>query len=175
MDRTSSELGPATRILRKILLYARDFGWEVKDAAISSVYDSCEFLRRGVADGNFAQIQTLVLMEAMPFEGGSLRYKRRKPFRARDSGLLIHGADVAGEIAYSVCKYVREKTIAEDAIYMLYAVLRLAVLNQLRSLEVKVNEDFEMCKRISAEEIRGKGFNDGLELLSHWREAAYAG
>lgn len=67
----------------------------------------------------------------MPIGMGGLVSPSRKPFGKPALDLLKHGIDVSGEIAYAVCKHIRKKDAAEEAILMLHDVLRFVVLNNL--------------------------------------------
>jgi hypothetical protein len=100
--------------------------------------------------GEFVSHQTSILMECSPII--TLVAPSRKPLTKRDIDLLKHVINVAGEIAYSVCKYMQNEETAQHAIFALYDLLRFAVLNDLSECEDAVLQEFAQCERISREQ-----------------------
>ena len=74
---------------------------------------------------------------------------------------------MAGDIAYDVCKYVRNEEAAQDAIWALHDLLRFSVLNNLSDCEKDVLHEFAECERIS----RGN-FEPALKHLDLWKQDA---
>lgn len=173
LDSSVKEEGRALEIMRVMQQYARDSGHEIKEGCISFVYETCGWLWRCTGSGDFVSHQTSILLECLPIGVGGLRAASKQSLRKHELELLKHGINVAGEIAYAVCKYIRAKEPAEHAIAMLHDVLRFSVLNGLTACEKQALREFAECERISAQPLReGHAFDVGLQLLSEYKQAA---
>ena len=112
-------------------------------------------------------------MECAPIGFGGLVAPSPKPLGKRDLDLLKHIIDVAGDLAYAVCKYVRNEQAAEHAILMLHNLLRFAILNDLTEFEKEALHEFEECERISQAELNYDApFEAALKRLAFWKEDA---
>ena len=148
----------ALEIMRQVLLFGRFSSHEVKEDCVSFVYETASWLMRGFGSekfvseqsGEFVSHQTSILMECSPII--TLVAPSRKPLTKRDIDLLKHVINVAGEIAYSVCKYMQNEETAQHAIFALHDLLRFAVLNDLSECEDAVLQEFVQCERISREQ-----------------------
>lgn len=163
----------ALEVMRLVMQFARDFDYEVKEQCVSFVYETSDWVRRGVASSDFVSHEASILMECLPVGLGGLVAPSPKPLGRPALKLLKHATDVSGEIAYSICKYLRDKDAAEHAIMLLSDILRFAVLNGLGDCEKAVLIEFNGCERICREHLRtGHPFDAGLELLSYWKKDA---
>jgi hypothetical protein len=148
----------ALEIMRQVLLFGRFSSHEVKEDCVSFVYETASWLMRAFGSekfvseqpGEFVSHQTSILMECSPII--TLVAPSRKPLTKRDIDLLKHVINVAGEIAYSVCKYMQNEEAAHHAIFALHDLLRFAVLNDLSECEEAVLQEFTQCERISREQ-----------------------
>jgi hypothetical protein len=163
----------ALEILSMVHCYSRDFGARVKEECLSTIYDTCNWLRRRVATELIVSYQTSIVTEALPMGFGGLVAPRRKPITAIEMKLLIHAINVAGEICYDMCKYIRDGKIAYEAVVLLADCLRFACLNGLEKIRAEVLNEFEGCTRISGAAFRGEIFKAGLDLLTEWKAWAF--
>lgn len=163
----------ALKIMGIMVQYARDFGYEVKEECISFVYDTASWILRGKVTSDFVFHETAILLECLPIGAGGLVARSRKPLGRRERRLLSHCVDVAGEIAYTVCKYVREKEVTEQAVVLLHDILRFTNLNGLSKYKDQTLWEFSECERICNQKFEGgQAFTDGLELLESWKKIA---
>ncbi|MGH9727899.1 MAG: hypothetical protein ACRD4V_04840 [Candidatus Acidiferrales bacterium] len=168
-----NEEARALEIMRVIEQYARDYRHDVKELCIQFVYETADWLSLGIGSGDFVFQQTSILMECIPIGFGGLVAPSRKPLSKHGRDLLNHAIDIAGEIAYDICKYVRVKAAAEKAIIMLYTILRFTDLNNLAKSKEKMLHEFNECERICKQPgPQGHPFDDGLQLLKLWKEEA---
>jgi len=175
LDSDSSAEPRALELMRMALQFARDFDNEVKQECVSFVYETSDWLRRGISSREFVSHQTSILLECAPIRAGGLVAPSRKPLGEPEVELLDHIVNVAGEVAYAVCKYIRDKKTAEVAIGQLHDLLRFAVLNCLAESERSVLDEFSQCKRISREPLNhGHPFEAGLDLLDIYKKEALA-
>jgi hypothetical protein len=138
----------ALEIMRQVLLFGRYSTYEVKEDCVSFVYETSDWLRRGIrVSKEFVSHQTSILMECSPII--TLVAPSRKPLSKQDLKLLKHIIDVSGEIAYGVCKYTENEEAAQDAIFALHDLLRFAILNDLNEYEKEILREFAECERIS--------------------------
>ena len=161
----------ALEIMRQVLLFGRFSSHEIKEDCVSFVYDTASWLMRAFmpkefASEEFVSHQTSILLECSPII--TLVAPSRKPLTKKDIDLLKHVINVAGDIAYDVCKYVRNEKAAERAILMLHDLLRFSVLNNLSDCEKEVLHEFVQCERISLE----GDFEPALKHLEFWKKDA---
>lgn len=173
LDRGGRAEARALEIMRVVQQFARDFRYEVKELCIQFVYDTTRWLYVSAPSDQFVSHQTSILEECIPIGIGGLVAPSREPLTRHETLLLEHSINVAGEIAYDVCKYLRVRELAESAIMLLYELLLFTDLNRLGSLKDKVLHKFSECERICKEPLRqGHPFKEGLELLHSWRKTA---
>jgi hypothetical protein len=164
----------ALEIMRQVLLFGRFNSHEVKEDCVSFVYETATWMMRGFGSEEFVSHQseefvshqTSILMECAPIQ--TLVAPSRRPLSKRDIELLKHTINVAGEIAYAVCKYIGNEKAATRAIFMLHDLLRFAVLNGLTECEKDVLHEFAECERIS----RQQNFEPALKLLDTSKKEA---
>lgn len=163
----------ALEIMRVIEKFARDFRYDVKELCIQFVYETASWIISRRTSDQFVSHQTSILMECVPIGAGGLRAPSPKPLTKHETRLLEHSIDVAGEIAYDVCKYVRDKDSAEQAIILLHELLLFTDLNNFTRMKNKVLEEFAQCERICKQPLRqGHAFEEGLDLVKSWKETA---
>ena len=155
----------ALEIMRQVLLFGRFSSHEIKEDCVSFVYETATWLMRGTGSEEFVSHQTSILLECSPII--TLVAPSRKPLTKKDIDLLKHIINVAGEIAYAVCKYIGNETAATHAILMLHDLLRFAVLNDLTECEKDVLHEFAECERISR-----RNFEPALKHLDSWKKDA---
>lgn len=161
----------AFEIMRQVVYLGRFSDHEIREDCVSFVYETASWLMRGIRSNEFAWAefvahQTSILMECSPII--TLVAPSRRPLTKRDVDLLKHVIDVAGEIAYAVCKYIQHEEAAHDAIIALSNLLRFAVLNNLSDCKKDVLSEFAQCERISLE----GDFRPGLKELDFWKKHA---
>lgn len=161
----------ALEIMRQVLLFGRFSSHEIKEDCVSFVYETASWLMRGAwSKGSgwkeFVSHQTSILMECSPII--ALVAPSRRPLSKREVDLLKHVINVAGEVAYAVCKYIRNEEAARDAILALSDLLRFSVLNNLRDCEKDVLNEFAQCERISLE----GDFEPAVKHLDFWKKDA---
>jgi hypothetical protein len=153
--------------------FGRDGGYEIKEDCVSFVYETSDWLRRGIGSPEFVSHQTTILLECAPIGIGCLVAPSRQPLGKRDLDLLKHIINVSGDLAYAVCKYIRNKEAAEHAILMLHNVLRFSVLNNLADFEKDALHEFAECERICRQPLNyGLHFEAALKLLDFWKKEA---
>ncbi|HKW61296.1 MAG TPA: hypothetical protein VJN89_02015 [Candidatus Acidoferrum sp.] len=163
----------ALELMRLVMQFGRDGGYEIKEDCVSFVYETSDWLRRGTGSPEFVSHQTTILMECAPIGAGGLVAPSSRPLGKRDLDLLKHIVNVSGDIAYAVCKYIRNKEAAEHAILMLHDLLRFAILNNLTEFEKDALHEFEECERICRHPLNyGVRFEAGLKLLESWKKEA---
>ena len=172
LDSRAKQEPRALELMRLILQFGRDGGYEVKEDCVSFVYETSDWLRRGIGSAEFVSHQTSILMECAPIGAGGL-VAPSPSLSKRDLDLFKHIISVSGDIAYAVCKYVRSKDAAQHAILMLHSVLRFAILNNLPDLEKDALHEFEECERICRQSLNyGALFEEALKLLDHSKKEA---
>lgn len=164
----------ALEIMRVVMQYATfEFNQNVRDACISFVYETTDWLNRGIGSPDFVSHETTILMECAPFGLGGLAAPSRKPLNKRALDLFDHVINVSGEIAYAICKWVRTEETVEPAVQMLSSDLQFAVLNGLAERELTILKEFGNCERICHQRLReGRPFEAGLKLLALWKQEA---
>ena len=162
----------ALELMRLVMQFGRDGSYEIKEDCVSFVYETSDWLRRGIGSKEFVSHQTTILLECAPIGIGGL-VAPSPGLGKRDLDLLKHIINVSGDIAYAVCKYIRNKEGAEHAILMLHNVLRFAVLNKLSEFEKDALHEFEECERICRQPLNyGLHFEAALKLLDFWKKEA---
>jgi len=164
----SNNEGRAAEILSVMHCYARDFGPRVKNECLSSIYGSCNWLRRRATTQILVNLQTIIVFETLPTGFGGLRAPGR-PINRANRDLLSHAINVAGEICYDTCKYVRKKEIAEPAVQLLADILRFTCLNKLEKEKANILHEFDECTRVSETPFFGAAFEAGVNLLKEWK------
>jgi len=154
----------AAEVLAMMHCYARDSGPRVKNECLSAIYSSCNWLRRRAATEVLVNWQTTIVYEALPIRGGGLLAPGRPLIKA-ERDLVSHATNVAGEICYDVCKYVRSEKVAKPAAELLGDILRFVSLNKLEDEKAEVLEEFDQCTRISGAQLLKGPFNAGSRLL----------
>ncbi len=173
LDFRGKEEPRALELMRLVMQFGRDGGHEIEEDCVSFIYETSDWLRRGIGSKEFVSHQTTILSECAPIGIGGLVAPSPKPLGKRDVDLLKHIINVSGDIAYAVCKYIRNKDAAEHAILMLHDVLRFAVLNNLTEFEKDALHEFAECERICRHPLNyGAHFEAGLKLLDFWKKEA---
>jgi hypothetical protein len=151
----------ALEILEMIRLYGRDFGPRVKDECLSAVYEAVYWTQLEVATPALVYAQTTIVGEVLPIGFGGLRHARRKTLTKTGKELISHAIDIAGEIAYAICKYVPEVELLNSAAHRLYSILKFADLNDLAEEKEAILHEFSECIRIAG----ANSFEKGVDLL----------
>jgi hypothetical protein len=162
----------ALEILNTIRLYGRDFGDRVKEECVSAVYEASYWIQCEVVTDTLVDSQTGIVLEVLPIGLGGLRHPRRKAFTKTEKELFSHAINIAGEIAYAVCKYVRQKEVLRPAANLLYSILRFTDLNDLAEHKKQTLHEFAECLRIAETSVRRGTFSEGVELLRERRALA---
>jgi len=158
----------AADILSVMHCYARDFGPRVKDECLSAVYGSTRWLQLQVATELLVNWQTTIVLETLPMKFGGL-VAPGKPLKTKERELLSHAINVAGEICYDACKYVRAEKVAKPAVLLLADILRFANLNRLKKEEAEILHEFDSSTRISRQHLIKGPFEAGIRLLQEWK------
>lgn len=162
----------AMEIMRMIQQFAYSSSPDVKELCVQFTYDTASWLYRRPVSAEFVSQQAAILLECVSPDLDFVAPVRRRLTKP-ELDLLSHCVNVAGEIAYYVCKYVRVKEPAESATMLLYDLLVFTDLNRLSSERDKVLHEFNECERICKQPVRqGRAFEEGLELLKFWKKTA---
>ena len=162
----------ALELLNMIRLYGRDFGIRVKEECLSAVYEAAYWIENEIATVSLVSSQTGIVSEVLPIGFGGLRHARRKPLAKAQQELITHAINIAGEIAYAICKYVRNKEVVKPAARLLYSILRFSDINGLTEHKQQTMNEFSECLRISQTPVGGKPFAEGAQILSEYLDLA---
>lgn len=172
LERNSKTEPRALEIMRMVQQFARDFRKDIRELCVQFTYDTVNWLYWKSVSADFVYQQTAILLECIP-PGLDFVAPIKRKLTKSEMQLLEHCVDVAGEIAYATCKYVRTKDTTEMAVIMLHDFLLIANINHLAGLKEQALGEFDECERISKERLNyGHAFDDGLELVKEWKETA---
>ena len=93
---------------------------------------------------------------------------RRSTVTADEQNVLCSASTIGLNLAYDGSLYLRDLVVVDDGGWILWKVLRFALLNHLREVEKRVRDDFA-TSRDGASRHRDGPFDDAARWL-HWLE-----
>jgi len=158
-------------LIARLLPYAREFGYEVKDEVLDALSQVTGRTSQGMTLGVAQEVDS-VLGELMPIGFGGMHHPSRDEITNKDHALLERIGHATFEMTWDACRYLRSIELVEVGARRFWYLIRYATLNGLQRLQSEFLRDARSCRDICNEERKGKAFTEAGDKLEQEIEDA---
>lgn len=137
----------------------------VRMAILEAVYDTAHLTRTGMSHDTAALVGQ-VTRASLPIT--SLVGPSHRPVSKSEREVLAFGSTIAMSLVYDGALYLHDLVVVDEGGWVLWSILRFALLNHLGPIERRVREDFA-SGRDGALRSKGGSFEDAKRWLT-WLE-----
>lgn len=150
--------------LKKLLPYVREFDHHIKHEALDAVRAATARTRDGMTIHGAGAIDH-VLGDVMPIGTGGMNRRSPEGISAEDRELLKRVQNIAYEVTWDACRYVRNLEIVNICAQRYWYLIRYVTLNKLPSLQTAFLDNLRHCQNICNELHKGVAFSDAWEVI----------
>ncbi len=150
--------------LARLLPYAHEYDDPIRQEILYAIHAATMWTRHDMSASGARAIDVL-LGEMMPVRAGGMHHPASVPLSVGDQQLLKGIENVAYEVLWDACRYIRDPKILEIPIHRYWSLIRFTALNKLTRLRDAFMENLRHCQNICNETSKGRTFPEGWNAI----------